>query len=79
MDDKKFYSFKRNENEEVRIALREYKGKEYVDIRIFFKSEDGKGQLIPSKKGVTVSKEQHNDLRKGLKEIADMIDVKVLV
>ena len=39
-------------DEEIRIAVKEFKGKAYVDIRTFWSDESG--QFRPSKKGITV-------------------------
>ncbi len=46
----------RNETEVVRVGVEEYKGRKYVDIRIYF--ENDAGEWKPTKKGVTVSPEK---------------------
>ena len=43
----------KTETERIQIELKSYKGKEYMDIRIFFKNDEG--EWLPTKKGVTVS------------------------
>lgn len=43
----------KNKREAVRIALEEYRGNAYIDLRIFFNSGDG--DLRPSGKGIAVA------------------------
>jgi hypothetical protein len=43
---------KRNETEVLRISADEYKGRKYVDVRIYFANEEGEWK--PTKKGVTI-------------------------
>jgi hypothetical protein len=45
--------FARTDFDVVRITKRAYKGRDYVDVRIFYKPE-GEAELRPTKKGVTV-------------------------
>lgn len=43
----------KNETEKLVIAEKEYKGRKYIDMRIYFL--DDSGDYIPTKKGVTIS------------------------
>ncbi|GAB61272.1 MAG: hypothetical protein DWB56_13980 [Candidatus Jettenia sp.] len=43
----------KNETEKIVIAEKEYKGRRYIDMRIYFLGESG--AYIPTKKGVTFS------------------------
>lgn len=43
----------RSETEVLRVSAEEYKGRKYLDIRIYF--ENDQGEWKPTKKGVTVS------------------------
>lgn len=54
----------RSETEVIRISTREYKGVPYVDLRIFFK--DKTGEYRPTKKGLTVRKEQIHEIAKAV-------------
>ena len=42
--------------EQVQISINEFKGKKYLDLRIFYTADDGE-TWNPTKKGVTVSPE----------------------
>jgi len=51
----------RNALEELRVSRSTFKGKAYVDIRIFYKPADGRDPL-PTKKGVCLPLEELRDL-----------------
>jgi len=59
----------KSSTEKIMIALREFKGREYIDIRQHFKnkSED----WIPTKKGVTFNPEVIDEVIEGLKALKD--------
>jgi hypothetical protein len=44
----------RSATEQLQIAIKEYKGKSYLDLRIFYTTDDG-ATWLPTKKGVTCS------------------------
>ncbi len=50
----------RNPTEVVRVSAEEFKGRKYIDIRIYFKNDEGEWK--PTKKGVTVQPERLDDL-----------------
>lgn len=72
MDEKNVYTFERSETEEIRLTLREYKGKQYIDIRIFFQPKDS-AEMIPTKKGLTLTVPQIYELTKGLRELTRLV------
>ena len=43
----------KNKSEKIRVSLDNYKDHEIVNIRVFFENETG--ELIPTKKGLSVS------------------------
>lgn len=62
------YSFQKNAEEEVRFTMKEYKERQYLDIRIWFQAANG-SELYPTKKGLTLSLEYLPDLKKGLEHV----------
>lgn len=52
----------RSATEQLQIAVKEYKGKSYLDLRIFYTTDDG-ANWLPTKKGVTVSPENLSILK----------------
>jgi len=64
-DDRKvLHEFKRNAEETLRVSLSLFKGKTYIDIRMFY--EDPNGELAPTKKGVTITPELWDEFRAGV-------------
>jgi hypothetical protein len=60
--------FSKNSREKVVFTLSPYKGRNYLDLRIFLVGENG-GPDIASKKGLTLSVDLFPHLRKGLQEV----------
>ena len=58
--------FEKNSFEEVRISLTEFKGKQLIDIRVYYQPEGEEEEMRPTKKGITISPEKFPDLQKGL-------------
>ena len=44
----------RSATEQLQIAIKEFKGKSYLDMRIFYTTDEG-ATWLPTKKGVTCS------------------------
>lgn len=43
---------RRGANVEIRLRLREHRGREFIDVRSFFANDDG--EWLPSRRGVTI-------------------------
>lgn len=65
------HSFPKNPLEEVRASLTVYKGKQYVDLRIYYKGDDG--EFHPSKKGLTVSLDLFPELQQAVEKLGEAI------
>ena len=49
-------TIEKNRSEELRIALKEYEGHDYVDIRTYVEPDADHGQgRVPTKKGITLA------------------------
>jgi hypothetical protein len=46
--------------DKIIVALKEFKGKEYIDIRTYFESD--KGDWIPTKKGITLTPDSLDEM-----------------
>ena len=57
----------RSATEQLQISINEYKGKSYLDLRIFYTTDDGINRL-PTKKDVTVSPENLELLKDAIDE-----------
>ncbi len=52
----------RSATEEVQISINEYRGKKYLDLRVYYTTDDGLN-WSPTKKGVTFSPDKLNELK----------------
>jgi hypothetical protein len=66
------HTFAKNKREQIRIALNEYQGHEYIDIRTFYSTD---GQFKPSSKGITLKKELYPELLKGVIDLAEVLGI----
>jgi len=57
----------RSERERLQIAINEYKGRSYLDIRIFY-TTDGGENWRPTQKGITCAPEGLETLRDAVEE-----------
>lgn len=57
----------RSATEQLQIAISSYKGKSYLDLRIFYTTDDG-ANWLPTKKGVTVAPESLELLKDAIDE-----------
>ena len=62
------HSFIKKPGEKIQVALRRFKGKYYVDLRLWFQEEAGK--FLPSRKGVSFDLEHLPEFRRGIDELA---------
>ena len=62
-DDKKLLAtIPRTATEEIRVAISEYKGKKFLDMRVFY-TTDGGASWLPTKKGIAVYPESLEQLQ----------------
>lgn len=64
-DQKPLAVISRNVTEQIHIRISEFKGKKFLDIRIFYTTDEGKTWL-PTKKGVAVYPENISDLQEAI-------------
>lgn len=62
-------------NEIIRIEISEFKGKELINIRIWYQSIDSNGNVEykPTQKGVAINVSQFNELRDGIEKISNYL------
>ena len=56
-DAKILATIERSETEQLQISVSEYKGKSYLNMRIYYTTDEG-NTWLPTKKGVTFSPDQ---------------------
>jgi len=65
------HSFMKNALEEIRVSISTFKGKKYLDIRVFY--QDDSGEFKPSKKGVALSPELLGELEAALSKVKETL------
>lgn len=66
------HSFPKNPLEEVRASLTVFKGKKYVDLRIYYKGDDE--EFLPSKKGLTIALDLFPELEEAIGKLKTAIE-----
>jgi len=74
MEDREVYSFKKNAEETVRVTLTEFKGYRLLDLRVYVQDEEGRE--VPTRKGLTLSRELVGELFEGLRKAIEIIEDK---
>ena len=70
-DAKILATIKRTDTEQLQISVSEYKGNSYLNLRIFYTTDEGETWL-PTKKGVTFSPDQLDILFDAIEEAKTM-------
>ncbi|OGH97046.1 MAG: hypothetical protein A2287_10920 [Candidatus Melainabacteria bacterium RIFOXYA12_FULL_32_12] len=60
-------SIPRSATEEIHIQINEYKGKQYLDLRVYYTTDDGIN-WNPTKKGVTFPPDKLEELKQAVEE-----------
>lgn len=63
--------FEKSAIQEVRISLKEWKDKRYIDFRIFVLSDQG--EIVPTKRGVSIPFEKFDELKEIFGKIEEAI------
>ncbi|MDD3460449.1 transcriptional coactivator p15 [Mesotoga sp. SC_3PWM13N19] len=71
---KSLTDIKRNDTEIVRVSKREFKGHEFLDLRIYY--QDDEGDYKPTKKGITINPKLVDELIDALNKEKDAPPVK---
>ncbi len=66
------HSFPKNALEEIRVSISHYRGKQYIDLRVYYKTDDG--EFHPSKKGVTLSPDLFPELEEAVNRLREALN-----
>ena len=66
-DAKILETIERSDTEQLQISVSEYKGRSYLNMRIFYTTDDG-ATWLPTKKGVTFAPDQLDMLSEAIEE-----------
>jgi hypothetical protein len=65
------HSFPKNPLEEIRVSLTVFKKKQYIDLRVYYKGDEG--EYHPSKKGITISLDLFPDLVEAIEKARELV------
>jgi len=64
----------RNSNEIIRVEVSEFKGRELINLRIWYQSmSDGEMTYKPTQKGVALNIEKYEELKEAIDKIGEYI------
>lgn len=68
----------RNNKEIMRIEISEFKGRELINLRIWYQAIDDKGDIIykPSQKGIALNISKYEELKEGIDKIGEYLQDK---
>ena len=72
-DAKILATIERTDTEQLQISVSEYKGRSYLNMRIFYTTDDG-ASWLPTKKGVTVSPNHLSVLKEAIEVAIGELD-----
>lgn len=76
--DKTVATFQKNKFQEVRVGIREFKGNDLVDIRIWTMTQ-GANEMVPTAKGVTINVHLLPQLKKALEDVEKILKETMMI
>ena len=70
--DKTISTFSKNKFQEIRVGIREFKGNDLIDIRIWTMTQ-GTEEMVPTAKGVSMNISLLKDLKKAIAEVEETL------
>ena len=76
-DDVIVAQFEKNKKEEVRVSVGSFHGRQIINMRVFFKDDDGIWK--PGKQGLALSVERYKDLAGAIVQVGEHLKSKGLL
>jgi hypothetical protein len=70
-------TFEKNKKEEVRVSVETFHGRKLINIRVFYKDDDG--TMKPGKQGIALSVERYKDLAGAVLELGQHLKTNGLI
>ena len=64
-------TFEKNKKEEVRVSVETFHGRKLINIRVFYKDDDG--TMKPGKQGIAVAVDRYKDLAGAILELGQYL------
>lgn len=72
MENKIIATIKKNEKEQIQVALAEYRGTTFIDVRVYW--ENDQGEWLPSKKGIALNKDSIDKVIDALQQASKKLE-----
>ena len=76
-DDVVVAQFEKNKKEEVRVSVGSFHGRQIINMRVFYKDDDGSWK--PGKQGLALSVERYKDLAGAIVQVGEHLKTKGLL
>jgi hypothetical protein len=76
-DDVVVAQFEKNKKEEVRVSVGNFHGRQIINIRVYYKDDDGSWK--PGKQGLALSVERYKDLAGAIVQVGEHLQTKGLL
>jgi hypothetical protein len=76
-DDVIVAQFEKNKKEEVRVSVGSFHGRQIINMRVYFKDDDGSWK--PGKQGLALSVERYKDLAGAIVQVGEHLKSKGLL
>jgi hypothetical protein len=76
-DDVLVAQFEKNKKEEVRVSVGSFHGRQIINMRVFFKDDDGSWK--PGKQGLALSVERYKDIAGAIVQVGEHLKIKGLL
>lgn len=70
-------TFEKNKKEEVRVSLDTFHGKKLINLRVWFKDDDG--TMKPGKQGIALGVDRYKDLAGAILELGQHLKTNGLI
>jgi len=71
--EKEIANFSKNSTEQIKVMLKEYKGHQLIDFRVYF-ANPGESKFYPTRKGLTIKTDLIPQLKKALEEAETILN-----
>lgn len=69
--------FEKNKKEEVRVSLATFHGRKLINIRVYYKDDDG--MMKPGKQGIALAVDRYKDFAGAVLELGQQLKIQGLI
>jgi hypothetical protein len=69
--------FEKNSKEEVRVSLDDFRGRKIINIRVYYRSDNG--QWLPGRQGLALGVDRYRDLAEAMLKVGEALQAQGLL